>query len=49
MRKAALWFLMMAGTLPALGQGEEEFGAAVKRSLDRSGFSILNLRSRIPR
>ncbi len=36
MRKAALWFLMMAGTLPALGQGEEEFGAAVKRSLDRS-------------
>ena len=37
MRTAAIWFLMVAGTLLAIGQGEdEEFGAAVKRSLDRS-------------
>ncbi len=37
MRTAAIWFLVVAGTLPAIGQGEdEEFGSAVKRSLDRS-------------
>jgi hypothetical protein len=37
MRMAAVWFLIIAGTLPAVGQGEDEkFGAAVKRSLDRS-------------
>jgi hypothetical protein len=37
MRTGAIWILMVAGTLPAIGQGaDEEFGAAVKRSLDRS-------------
>ena len=35
MRTAAIWLLMVAGTLPASAQ-DEEFGAAVKRSLDRS-------------
>ena len=35
MRTAAIWLLMVAGMLPANGQGDE-FGAAVKRSLDRS-------------
>ena len=37
MRKAAIWLLTIAATIPVAGQGgEEEFGAAVKRSLDRS-------------
>jgi hypothetical protein len=37
MRMAAVRSLIVAGTLPAIGQGEDEqFGAAVKRSLDRS-------------
>ena len=37
MRKAAIWLLAVAGTIPVAAQtGEEEFGAAVKRSLDRS-------------
>lgn len=35
MRTAAIWLLMVAGMLPANGQSDE-FGAAVKRSLDRS-------------
>ena len=36
-RKAAIWLLTVAATIPVAGQGEgEEFGAAVKRSLDRS-------------
>jgi hypothetical protein len=35
MRTAAIWLLVVAGALPALGQ-DEEFGAAVKRSLDRA-------------
>ena len=35
MRTAAIWLLMAAGMLAASAQ-EEEFGAAVKRSLDRS-------------
>ena len=35
MRRAAIWLLMAAGMLAASAQ-EEEFGAAVKRSLDRS-------------
>ena len=37
MRIAAIWLLAMAGTIPLPAQtGEEEFGAAIKRSLDRS-------------
>jgi hypothetical protein len=37
MRKAAILLLTVAATIPVAGQGgEEEFGAAVKRSLDRS-------------
>lgn len=37
MRTAAIWLLMVAAGLPAIGQsGDDEFGAAVKRSLDRS-------------
>jgi hypothetical protein len=36
-RKAAIWLLTVAATIPVAGQGEgEEFGAAVKRSLDHS-------------
>jgi hypothetical protein len=35
MRIAAICFLVLAGTLPATAE-DEEFGAAVKRSLDRS-------------
>jgi hypothetical protein len=35
MRRAAIWLLMAAGMLPANAQ-DEEFGAAVKRSLERS-------------
>ena len=35
MRTAAIWLLMVAGTLLASAQ-DEEFGEAVKRSLDRS-------------
>jgi hypothetical protein len=37
LRKAAIWLLVLVGTIPAAAQtGEEEFGSAVKRSLDRS-------------
>ncbi|HEY5811629.1 MAG TPA: hypothetical protein VIT23_03130 [Terrimicrobiaceae bacterium] len=37
MRTAAIWVLTVAAALPAIGQTkEEEFGTAVKRSLDRS-------------
>ena len=37
LRKAAIWLLTVAATIPVTGQGgEEEFGAAVKQSLDRS-------------
>lgn len=37
LRKAAIWLLTVAATIPVAGEGgEEEFGAAVKRSLDRS-------------
>ena len=36
-RKAAIWLLAVAGTLPVACQGgEEEFASAVKRSLERS-------------
>ena len=35
MRTAAIWLLMLAGMLPVTAQ-DEEFGQAVKRSLDRS-------------
>jgi hypothetical protein len=36
-RRAVIWLLTLAGTIPLTGQGgDEEFGAAVKRSLDRS-------------
>ena len=35
MRTAAIWLLMVAGMLLASAQ-DEEFGEAVKRSLDRS-------------
>ena len=34
-RKAAIWLLTVAGTM-ACQAGDEEFGAAIKRSLDRS-------------
>jgi hypothetical protein len=37
LRKAAIWLLTVAATIPVTGQGgEEEFGAAMKQSLDRS-------------